>query len=57
LHYAQNTIGTEMIAFTEWASTLLKINTELPARGYWNYNIKDLEKTLTNKKVKYGRPS
>jgi len=57
LHYAQNTIGTEMIAFTDWVSTVLKLNTELPARRYWNYKIKDLEKSFMKKRVKYGRPS
>jgi hypothetical protein len=46
-----------MIAFTEWASTVLKINTELPARGYWSYKTKDLEKELSNDDIYYGRPN
>jgi hypothetical protein len=57
LAYAQNTIGSEMIAFTDLASTLLKINTKLPARGYWSYKIKDLEKEYVNDDIHYGRPS
>jgi len=56
LHYAQNTIGMEMIVFTEWVSTLGKINTGLPARRYWNDKIKDLEKELANDDIHYGRP-
>jgi hypothetical protein len=57
LHYAQNTIGMEMIAFTDWASTVLKINTEFPVRGYWSYKMKDLEKELANDDIYYGRPN
>ena len=56
LHYAQNTIGTEMIAFTEWVSVLGKLNTELPARSCWSDKIKDLEKELVNDDIHYGRP-
>jgi len=57
LHYAQNTIGTEMIVFTEWVSTLGKINTELPVRSYWSDKTKDLEKELVNDNIYYGRPT
>jgi len=56
LHYAQNTIGTEMIAFTDWVSTLGKINMALPVRSFWNDKIKDLEKELANDNIHYGRP-
>jgi hypothetical protein len=57
LHYAQNTIGTEMIVFTDWVSTLGKINMELPPRGSWSCKTKDLEKNLSKKLIKYGRGS
>jgi hypothetical protein len=56
LHYAQNTIGTEMIVFTEWVSTLGKLNTRFPVRRYWNDKIKDLERELVNDDIHYGRP-
>ena len=56
LAYAQNTIGTEMIAFTEWVSELGKLNTKLPARSCWSDKVKDLEKELANDDIHYGRP-
>jgi hypothetical protein len=56
LHYVQNTIGTEMIVFTEWVSTLGKINMELPLRSYWSDKTKDLERKLANDNIHYGRP-
>jgi len=47
-HYVQNTIGSEMIAFTDWVSTVLKINGELVARGCWSESTRNLEKQLKN---------
>jgi hypothetical protein len=56
LHYVQNTIGMEMIAFTEWVSTLGKINMAYPVRSYWNDKTKGLERELANDNIHYGRP-
>ena len=46
LLYVQNTTGTEMIAFTDWASRLLSENGKYPVRSYWNAKTKDLENSL-----------
>jgi hypothetical protein len=51
-HYAQNTIGSEMIPFTTWVSVLLKINGELPVRSSWSRSAKDWEKRM---RKQYGK--
>jgi hypothetical protein len=48
--YAQSIIGTEMIAFTDWVSEVLKINGELVVRGCWNESMKDLERKISERK-------
>jgi hypothetical protein len=45
--FAQNTIGSETIAFTTWVSALLRINGELPVRSCWSESIKDLERKIS----------
>ena len=57
LHYALSIIGTETIVFTEWVSMVLKKNGEYPVRSCWNDKIKDLEKSFSNKPIKFGRQS
>ena len=46
LLYVQNTTGTEMIAFTDWALRLLSENGKYPVRSYWSAKTKDLENSL-----------
>jgi hypothetical protein len=48
-HYVQNTIGTEMIAFTDWVSEVLKVNGEYPVRSCWSESIKNLERDLSDR--------
>jgi hypothetical protein len=44
--YAQNTI-VEIVAFTDWAQKVLKINGTLPMRGSWSELIKSLEREMS----------
>jgi hypothetical protein len=55
-HFVQNTIGSEILAYTTWVSEVLKINGELPVRSCWSESIKNLEKEMANDDIHYGRP-
>jgi hypothetical protein len=55
-HYAQNTIG-EIPVFTDWVTKVLQINGGLPRRGSWNKSIRNLERSMSNDNIYYGRQS
>jgi hypothetical protein len=47
--YAQNIIGSEMIAFTTLVSALLNENGKYPVRSYWSESVKNLERELSER--------
>jgi hypothetical protein len=48
-HFAQLTIGLEMIVFTDWVSEVLRVNGELPVRSCWSESIKGLEREISER--------
>jgi hypothetical protein len=47
--FVLNTIGSEMIVFTNWVSALLSENGKYPVRSYWSESVKNLERELSER--------